>query len=740
MRRALALLCAALSVLGCPRPDPVDEEDGGGGPPADTCNSMQDALSLTECQLTLGTAVQDYIGTAGDQDWYTFTLPATANPRTLVHVSAGYGVPNTPVNLAVNVLKADGKTSYASKVDQHGQAAPKPIDIVFSAVTPGERLFVHVADSPASVARPNSDPRNPYQLTVEVFDNPDTNEPNDTTPTPITFSAQGGIQQGASTGYLATDNDVDRFGFAVPAGNQILHVNVTGPRLNPAPPYRIAYSLLDSAGTTIAEGRAANEFVDINLATARKVTPGNYTLVVQGYRANGVTTPIPGDTRLQYTVTLRAMPEQDVNEPNDTAATATVVAFTGVGAQPRTGRLSYVPDSDWYRLQLPANGAPTALRWRVTEGTGGARFAPLPGDVDRQVRILKDVTGTNAVSLCMGDQATCPKNYEGNPLNQSLVEGYCQVTGAARCLLASRQEHPLFTGIRNFEGVLQIPPHSATYELLFLIEDRKNDWADDKDYTVTFTWEADADEAGRYSGNTEQVTVTAMAVDSSGATFPAPPTGATTLQGTLHGGPGRLFRQDPNTGSGVKGPEDYEAVPTDVDFFELSLPSVSAPQDRTWELQWEVDKVSGALPGDIALDFRFCQPSGACNPLTNTPSQADTLAYTGSNLASWHGQSALQPIYDRADNTGSVTVTARAYGCFCVERGSMQAGRFYLRVVGIDRNSYAPIAYRIRTALTDYPKTYAGTGTEGTLSCPPPVLADAGNGSTYYDGGCGFLP
>ena len=48
---------------------------------------------------------------------------------------------------------------------------------------------------------------------------------------------------------------------------------------------------------TLAEGRAVNEFVDINLATARKVTPGNYQLLIQAYRPSGVTTPLPRSIR-----------------------------------------------------------------------------------------------------------------------------------------------------------------------------------------------------------------------------------------------------------------------------------------------------------------------------------------------------------------------------------------------------------------------------------------------------------
>src|SRR5207237_1074366 len=162
--------------------------------------------------------------------------------------------------------------------------------------------------------------RSPYQLTVEVFENPDVNEPNDTTPTPIALQPVSGVQQGTGTGYLATDDDVDKFSVAVPTGTNILYLNLTAPRLTPPTPFRLAYS----------------------------------------------------------------------------------------------------PDSDWYKVVLPANSSPTALHWKVTPGSAGGRFPPLPGDLDRQLRVLRDVTGTNAASLCRDDQNTCPKNYENTPALQSL--------------------------------------------------------------------------------------------------------------------------------------------------------------------------------------------------------------------------------------------------------------------------------------------------------------------------------
>ena len=72
------------------------------------------------------------------------------------------------------------------------------------------------------------------------------------------------------------------------------------------------------------------------------------------------------------------------------------------------------------------------------------------------------------------------------------------------------------------------------------------------------------------------------------------------------------------------------------------------------------------------------------------------------------------------------TITARAYGLLCFEPRFTKGGKLFLDVLAIDRVSYVPEPYELRTAITRYPMSYAVDG--GTRSCPPP---DAG----YYDAG-----
>ena len=121
----VAALCLAL-LAACAKP-PAPCEDGSqescpgtGTPPPDSCNSREEALTDPACRLQLGQARTPYISFAGDQDWYLLQLPSPLSARSLIHLTAGYGAPNTAVNLTVALLREDGQVSLARKRDPAG--------------------------------------------------------------------------------------------------------------------------------------------------------------------------------------------------------------------------------------------------------------------------------------------------------------------------------------------------------------------------------------------------------------------------------------------------------------------------------------------------------------------------------------------------------------------------------------------------------------------------------------------
>jgi hypothetical protein len=277
------------------------------------------------------------------------------------------------------------------------------------------------------------------------------------------------------------------------------------------------------------------------------------------------------------------------------------------------------------------------------------------------------------------------------------------------------------------------------------VQDSGNDFADDVPYTVTFTLRADADEANRLSGGVEQPTVKTLALNSSPSPSGAPPTGASyEVSGTISHGHGRLLRHNPYDREGLRGPQDYDAVVSDVDSYTFNLPTgLSDPLDRTWELYWDVDDApSGGMPHDLTLEVTFCdgdRPDGGsiCTPVT-TGSRGGrfVIGYSGSSLASWHNTASTsaerQPVFDRSASGGRTATTVRPYGCFCFEPRFIRGQTVNVRVVGVDRDDYAERTYRIRTSYADYPQSYTQTD-GGTKSCPAPVF----DGGVWYPG-CRF--
>lgn len=774
MTRLHRLLLPALLLLSACSSGGDNTPDGGDPSIADDCNSPEEALSKPECELSLegeGQVREAYLSTAGDEDWYSVRLPATVGPRTLVQVTAGYAVQSTAVNLSVNLLRENGTASLSKGVDKHGQGAPRPVEFIVPFGEPNARLLLLLKDEPNVINRPNFDARSPYFVRVRVLENPDLSEPNDTPAqaTPLTLVPEAGKESGKAVGYLGTKGDVDYFSFTAPA-KKVVYVRLSAPELTPPPAYRLSYELVRPNGTAEAQDQVPNTSVAAELATARRVKDGGTWLVkVKAYQAATDPNTPPGDVRQAYTLEVQLMDEadaQDTNGDNDIRERATVKAFT---SSPQTlsfsGRLGSVPDVDWYAVDVPPsvkNGVsqPALLHYRFAQGAGGGRFAPLPGFLDRQVRVFTQVTKGATLAdqrvACGTDATVCPKGYTEFAEGRGLVETYCGTGTAALCLHSSREEAPQdFATLRNFEGALPVPPSSATVRYYFLIEDASNDWADDRDYTLSVTWQEDADEAARYAGGTqEQPRTLTLAQDTTGNDFPAPPASATVMSGELSHGYGRLQPSDRLKGRGVRGPADYDAVPTDVDSYILTLPGGQAPpQDRTWEVQWSVKNLpdGGIPPHGLALDLTFCDgdrlDGGACTPVSRGSRNSPlTLAYRGEALRAWHSASGtttnLQPLYSKTVSGDSTVFTVLPYACSCLEPRFVRGGTLRVDVSATERESYARLNYSVRTAYTDYPKTYAVDG--GTGTCPAPrqdggtPLPDGGTTPITWTGGCQF--
>ncbi len=737
--RALAVAAVSVVLFACPAPplkcDPeVDDCDDGGVPP-DICNSAVEATTNPLCKAVVGEGcpaarmgqdagiiyggITTLLDGGRDTDYYFAQLPDGLNARCLLHVSAGYSVPQTAVNLSVNVLKEDQTQSIMAGIDRHGAAAPKFVDLITPFTQSGAKIFVQLADEAATVQN-KVDNRNQYSLRIEVSENPDPNEPNETTATAIPLTASGDGVEGKSFGYLATADDVDTYSFDVASGGrQIIYLAITSPTANlqPPVPYKLSYSLLDPTGVQISEGVMENEFLQIDLRTARLLTkPGTCKLIIKGYKPDGSTASVLGDLRLRYDVDVRVIPDLDMREPNDGVDTAQTINLIN-GLTQIKGRIAYVADEEWFKFVVPPSGTARTLRYEITVAMGGGRFPPLSAVATRQARLVTQVntgmTAQDRKTNCKNDPTVCPRSFADiNSSEGQLVGELCGVADPPQCLWGERNEEAQIGGfkdLQNFVGAVPVPNAGTTYFLSFRDQGaRLVKYADDREWTMNIVLVDDPDEQSR-AGGPAVYTLGSSALDAPGA---------------ISFGYGLVL--DPfnlNSGQGVRGPNDYDAYETDKDLFQFNYPA-GAMGDQLWGLQWIINNNTdgGRAPGDIALEVTLCGTAsggdgGFCGAQSRFIYGATLGAITPWYLPTLEANRRI--LFTKMVTPATTVFTATPESCTCFAGSKVSpAGKFYVNVTGVNRVSNDPIQYTLRQTVATYPN--------GNPNCP------------VTDGGCKF--
>ena len=759
MPRAPRLLGALLllgAVAGC-----IKGEVGDPPPPVIThpdlnCNTPQDALANSECRLTLGTEVTEYIQQQGDKDWWVVNV-GTLPPRAIVHVVAGYkpgpgqdaGGFNTAVNLNVNVLDSTNGTvgvGIVSAVDQHGSNSPSMLDLTFRYTKNNNDLFILLQDDNGR----KYDNLSPYSLMVEVISDPDVNEPNDTpaTATPITLSPSTGGVQGTGGGFIATPGDLDYFAISSPNANSVMWIRVGQDPAFPSPPphrYRLEYFLRDPSGAVVAtDASSAGSTVSPNLVqigTARLLkATGTYTLEVRGYiDPNNQQVIPPGDLNFKYKVEVIIVPLQDPPDlpPASNNSITDVLAkpspdltLAGVGSSGSiTGRISFVPDPDYYRVRLSAATAgPTLLHYKVTPSKAPARFPPVPGNKDRLLTVTTLVNPSDSSACAAGDAGVCIISAPQSNYNYPIATNLC-LASTPQCLQSTRYENydttPKFPDLANFEAVLQVPPSPGNVDYIFKFEDDGNNWADDTDYTVDITWMSEPDSAEAVPDPQRPATM--------GAGVAATALGGPSVGYLSYG----IGATDTSLGiAPITDVKDYDGRGDDVDTYAVDVP-VGAVADAQLFFQWRIPSaVAGTTgPYDLGIRLGFCVPDGGvdCASIqtrTQTGGSQLGLIYAPDPVTSWWNfnpqVTPLEPAYDRSYSgsapTGNVLTVLRTYACGCLEQRLVPASgtaKMFVSVFPINRTSWVTnIPYTVETGFGPWaPPTFTAAG-GATVSCP----------------------
>ncbi len=192
----------------------------------------------------------------------------------------------------------------------------------------------------------------------------------------------------------------------------------------------------------------------------------------------------------------------------------------------------------------------------------------------------------------------------------------------------------------------------------------------------------------------------------------------------------------------VRGPGDYDAVPSTADMYEVDFPAmyVSNPgYGATWELSWSVTGASGGPAEDLLIQVQFCTVVGgipSCN--ASGPSGPSGLAgafgYSPGDYDPWWRM--IDPSYVTAYipeifSLNGSTVLAEPSGCFCFNPAFLAAGKFYVTVLGADRTAWTDSDYTLNMGITAYPQSFTldGGTNPNPISCPyTPVFSDGGVG------------
>lgn len=742
----LAGLVGLFLVTGCPQQmQPCVEGDeptcDGGTLPSDGCNSPEEAKSNPSCRLTLCQDLEAFISTVpdggADVDFYVVTLPGDLTAQSLLQVRGGYGgVPQTAVNFSLNVLQAQpdgGFATVATGNDRRmGAATPKSVDIVQPFSQSNAELLIRVSDV-GGVVQPRVDNRNPYKLSVCTLTNPDQNEPNDTTPTPVQLTANGGVQTGTSSGYLATNDDKDVFSFAVSGPRQIIYMRVSSMMMNLMPPlaYRLAYVLKDPMGRPVSEGQMDNEFLQVDLSTARLAPmDGTYTVELFGFKTPQQMTPALGDIRLKYDLELRVMPDLDMNEGsmgNDTAANARSVNLALNAPTTLTGRLSYVPDADWFRLVLPGGRGTATLRYELLPVGSGGRFPPLSTIPSRQIRVIQEITTGMTLqdqqTNCANNAAVCPRSFSDPTMGTgALVTSLCRSgVNPPQCLLAERNEEfqlPPFRAQKNFVGALPVPPNVTS--LLFVYSDPgrgRIKWADDVPWSIRVTLESDPDETPPVRGPVTLSTANAE------------------VSGVLTHGYGGLTEEfeDLNEGRGIRGPNDYDATTTDRDTFLFNYGGATGTQ--SWAFEFLVGDVDGGgrPAGTFGVELNFCESrfDGGC------AGGRRALIPQFNGFAPWYVTSptlADTRVHFTQSRVGNATlIRVEPVACSCISAARVASMQLEMTAIAVDRTANDPIPYTIRQRIGAYPTNFTSPD-GGAATCPLGTIGRDGG----VMGDCGF--
>ncbi len=312
-------------------------------------NEPNDAPAMAT-PLSAGVAASGTIGFEGDEDWFTIDVPANTLLQIAMTVSG-----QSAVKLQWALFDATGTNRIALSTEP----ATGMWRVESRAVgnTAGTYL-IRVADDDGR----NADLARLYVLTVSFVNEPDQNDltsPNETSATATRVTAGQVIN-----GYVAATSDFDYYSIQVTNAPRLITVQASMPASEVDLAFEVLapngrdWICLNTDGDLCKALRVTRDGTlgPTTLTTAHvALTNGIYYVLVRDQQDNDF------DLATPYQVTIDLPAEPDTREnygPDDPSAAILTPAVTSTAGTTITyatmeGYLSYVNDTDWYRLDIP---------------------------------------------------------------------------------------------------------------------------------------------------------------------------------------------------------------------------------------------------------------------------------------------------------------------------------------------------------------------------------------------------
>ncbi len=321
----------ALAFVACSDDMMTEMRDAG---PTDAATIPDECTDAMACTLVPGTRATDYVYPVGDSDRWTFDVQAGR----IVNIVVENDIEFSPIRLEVVLFGPDGSALDNQRFQNNGRQRV----VIQRAIDAGGAHAVVVRD----VGGDGQD-KAPYYIQVDILEEADPNEPNDTAAEAIPLTPGTAVN-----GAIGSQGDQDWFYVDV-AANELIQIDMVAPGLSDV---RLRWTLLNpAADTDIAVSREPT--TDVPWRTENRAVGnamGRYLIRVDDDPMDGA----QADLARIYTLTVRLLQEPDANErasQNDTANRPTMVT----AGQQITGYIASVSDFDFYAIQV--TGAPRLI-------------------------------------------------------------------------------------------------------------------------------------------------------------------------------------------------------------------------------------------------------------------------------------------------------------------------------------------------------------------------------------------